>query len=51
MDKGVGEEEEGEMNGESSMDACIPTFVNRQPGRICCMTQGTETMENSVAIP
>ena len=50
-DKGGEQEGEGEMNGESSMDACIPTFVNRQPGRICCMTQGTETMENSVAIP
>ena len=34
---------EGEMNGESSMDACTPTFVNRQPVGICCMTQGTQT--------
>ena len=39
------------MNGESSMDACTPTFVNTQPGGICCMTQGTQTMENSVEIP
>ena len=27
---------EGDMNGESSMDACTPTFVNRQPVGICC---------------
>jgi len=29
MDKGGGEEGEGEMNGESSMDAYILTYVNR----------------------
>ena len=34
---------EGEMNGESSMDAGTPTFVNRQPMGICCMIQGTQT--------
>ena len=50
-DKGGEQEGEGEMNGESSMDACAPTFVNRQPVGICCMTQGTQTMENSVEIP
>ena len=50
MDKGGEQEGEGEMNGESSMDACTPTFINRQPVGICCMTQGTQTMENSVEI-
>ena len=50
-DKGGGQEGEGEMNGQSSMDACTPTFVNRQPVGICCITQGTQTMENSVEIP
>ena len=50
-DKGGEQEGEGEMNGESSMDECTPTFVNRQPVGICCMTQGTQTMENSVEIP
>ena len=29
MDKGGGEEGEGEINGESSMDAFILTYVNR----------------------
>ena len=43
MDKGVGEEEEGEMNGESSMDAYTLAYVNRQPMGICCMTQGNQT--------
>ena len=43
MDKGRGEEGEGEMNGESSMDAYTPTYVNRQPMGICCMTQKTQT--------
>ena len=51
MDKGGEQEGEGEMNGESSMDTCTLTFVNRQPVGICCMTQGTQTMENSVEIP
>ena len=50
-DKGGEQEGEGEMNGESSMDTCTLTFVNRQPVGICCMTQGTQTMENSVEIP
>jgi len=31
MDKGRGEEREGEINGESSMDAYTLTHVNRQP--------------------
>ena len=39
MDKGGGEEGEGEMNGESSMDAYTLTYVNRQPMGIHCMTQ------------
>ena len=30
MDKGVGEEGEGEMNGESGMDAHTLTYVNRE---------------------
>ena len=42
MDKGRGEEGEGEMNGESSMEAYTLTYVNRQPMGICCMTQGTQ---------
>jgi len=42
-DKCGEQEGEGEMNGERSMDACTPTFVNRQPVGICCMTQGTQT--------
>jgi len=50
-DKGGEQEGEGEMNRESSMDPCTPTFVNRQPVGICCMTQGMQTMENSVEIP
>ena len=29
--------------GESSMDAYMLTYVNRQPMGICCMTQGTHT--------
>jgi len=29
MDKGRGEEGEGEMNGESSMEAYTLTYVNR----------------------
>ena len=40
MDKGGGEK--GEMNGESSMEAYTPTYVNRQPMGICYMTQGTQ---------
>ena len=42
MDKGGGEEGEGEMNGDSSMDAYTLIYVNRQPMGICCMTQGTQ---------
>ena len=40
MDKGGEQEGEGEMNGESSMDVCTPTFVNRQPVGICCYDSG-----------
>ena len=40
MDKGRGEERKGEVNGESSMDASAPPYVNSQPVGICCMTQG-----------
>ena len=43
MDKGWGEEGEGEINGENSMDACTLTYVHRQPMGICRMTQGTQT--------
>ena len=43
MDKGGGEQGEGKMNGESSMDAYTLTYVNRQPIRISCMTQGNQT--------
>ena len=39
----IGQEEEGEINGESSMDAYTLTYVNRQSMGICCMTQGTQT--------
>ena len=42
-DKGGGEEGEGEVNEESSMEAYALTYVNRQPMGICCMTQGTQT--------
>ena len=41
MDKGGGEEGEGEVNGEHSMDVYAVANVNRQPMGICCMTQGT----------
>ena len=40
MDQGGEQDGEGDMNGESSMDACTPTFVNRQPVRICCYDSG-----------
>ena len=43
MDKGWGEEGEGEINGESSMDAYILTYVRRQLRGICYMSQGTQT--------
>ena len=42
MDKGGEQEGEGDMNGESGMDACTPTFVNRQPVGICCMSLGAQ---------
>ena len=37
--KGRGEEREGEMNGESSMETYTLTYVKRQPMEICSMTQ------------
>ena len=43
MDKGAGEEGEGETNGESSLEACTLTYVNRWPMGICRMTQGPQT--------
>ena len=43
MDKGWGVEGEGEMNGDSSMEAYTLTHVNRQPMGVCCMTQETQT--------
>ena len=42
IDKDRGEEGEGEMNGESSMDAYTLAYVNRWPMGICCVTQGTQ---------
>ena len=41
-DKGGEQEGEGEMNGESSTDACTPTLVTRQPVGNCCLAQGTK---------
>ena len=35
-DQGGEQEGEGDMNGESSMGARTPTFVNIQPVGICC---------------
>ena len=43
MDKGWGEEGEGEINGESSKDAHTLTDVNSWPRGIRCMTQGIQT--------
>ena len=42
-DKDEGKEGEGEMKGESSMEAYTLTYVTRQPMGTCCMTQGTQT--------
>ena len=42
MDKGVGEEGEGEMNGENSMEADTLTY-RKQPMEICCVTHRTQT--------
>ena len=41
--QGWGEEGEGETNGESSMEACTLTYVNRWPMGISRMTQETQT--------
>ena len=43
MDNGGGEEGEGKMNGESSMEAYTLTYVKRSPMEIYRMTQGTQT--------
>ena len=43
IDKGRGEEREGERNEESSMGTYTLTYVKRQPMEICCMTQGSQT--------
>ena len=37
------EEGEGEVNGGSSVEAYILTYVRRQPIGICCVAQGTQT--------
>ena len=42
VDKGRREATEGEMDGESSVEAYTLTHVNRQAVEICCMTQGTQ---------
>ena len=39
----VEEEGEGEVNGGSSVEAYILTYVRRQPIGICCVAQGTQT--------
>ena len=45
MDRDWGGEGEGEMNGESSMEAYTLTYVNRQPLGIYFMgIQGTQTV-------
>ena len=41
-DKGGEQEGEGEMNGESSADACTPPLVTRQPVGNFCLAQGTK---------
>ena len=43
MNKGGGEEGEGEIDGESSMDAYTLTYVNTELMGTCCMTQRTQT--------
>ena len=43
MDKGGGKEGEGEINGQSSMDAYTLAYVNREPMGICCTIQRTQT--------
>ena len=42
MDKDWGDEGEGEMSGESSMEAYTLTYVNRWPMEIFYMTQRTQ---------
>ena len=39
----VGEEGEGEANGDSSKEAYTLPHVKYKPIEICCMTQGTQT--------
>ena len=43
MDTEGEEEGEGEILGESSVDACAPACVNRQPVGTCCVTRGAHT--------
>ena len=45
MGKVRGRRGEGEMNGESSMDAYTLTYINRQLLEICYMTQGSVNLE------
>ena len=40
--QGWEEEGEGEVHGESSMEANTSTYANGQPMGICCLTQGTQ---------
>ena len=42
MDRDGGGRGEGEINGESSMDAYTLTYANRYPMGICCLTQGSQ---------
>ena len=41
--QGWGRRGRGEIKGESSMEACTITYVNREPTGICYMTQGTQS--------
>ena len=43
MDNVGGEEGDGEMNGERSLDAYTLAYGNRQPMGICSVTRGTLT--------
>ena len=36
-------EEEGGLNGESSLEIYTLPYLNREPVGICCMTQKTQT--------
>ena len=43
MDKGCGKEGEGELNGESSMEAYTLSYVKQIGNGNYCITQGTQT--------